>query len=103
MGGGGSGVGSGVGGGVGNGVGQGGAHVFEFLLQKGHHVFLDDDPLFVEVLDDEVVVFAVNVDDDGFDGRVALDEDAWRSGLAGGEGGGEWRDGPRIARGMVDG
>lgn len=51
-------------------------YVFEFLLEEVHHIFLDNDALLVQILDDEVVVNAVDVDDDGLDGRIALDQDA---------------------------
>lgn len=51
-------------------------YILELLLEELHHVLLDDDALLVEVLDDEVVVDAVDVDDDGFDGGIAFDQDA---------------------------
>lgn len=44
-------------------------------LQVRDHVLLDDEVRLVEVLDDVIVVLAVDVDDDGLDGRLALDED----------------------------
>jgi hypothetical protein len=52
-------------------------HVFELLFQKGYHVLLDHDPLLVQVLDDEFVIVAVNVHDDGLDRRVAFDQHAY--------------------------
>lgn len=55
-----------------------GTHIFKLLLEQRNHVLLDDNALLVEVLDDEVVVFTVNVDNDGLDGGVALDEHAWQ-------------------------
>ena len=51
-------------------------YIFELLFEEMHHVFLDDDSLLVQVFDDEVVVDAVDVDDDGLDGGIALDQDA---------------------------
>jgi hypothetical protein len=49
-------------------------HVLELLLQDLNHVLLDDQMRLIEILDDDVVVDAVKVDDDGLDGRLALDE-----------------------------
>jgi hypothetical protein len=51
-------------------------YVFELLFEKVNHIFLDDDTLLVQVFDDKVVVNAVDVDDDGLDGRITLDQDA---------------------------
>lgn len=51
-------------------------YVFELLFEKVNHIFLDNDTFLVQVLDDKVVVHAVDVDDDGLDGRIALDQDA---------------------------
>lgn len=51
-------------------------YVFELLFEKMNHIFLDNDTFFVQVLDDEVVVHAVDIDDNGLDGRIALDQDA---------------------------
>lgn len=50
-------------------------HVLQLLLEQLHHVLLDYQPLLVEVFDDEIVVFAVEMDNDGLDRRLALDED----------------------------
>jgi hypothetical protein len=52
-------------------------HIFDMHLQVRDHVLLDDEVRLVEVLDDVIVFFAVDVDDDGLDGRLALDEDTW--------------------------
>ena len=60
-------------------------HIFELLLEQGNHVLLDNDALLVEVLDNKVVILAVNVDNDGLDRGVALDEHACR---------GEWTGEP---------
>lgn len=54
-------------------------YILELLLQQGHHVLLNHDALLVQVLDDEVVVVAVDIHDDGLDGRVALDEHAYEA------------------------
>jgi hypothetical protein len=61
---------------------QGGAHgrkstyVLQLLLQHVHHVLLDNQMLLVEVFNDDVVVGAVKMDNDGLDGRLTLDEHA---------------------------
>jgi hypothetical protein len=51
-------------------------YVLELLFEEVNHIFLNDDTLLVQVFDDEVVIDAVDVDDDGFDGRIAFDQDA---------------------------
>lgn len=51
--------------------------MLKLLLQDRHHVFLDYHARVVQILNDKVVACAVNVDNDGLDGRVALDENAW--------------------------
>lgn len=51
-------------------------YVLEFLFEQVNHVFLHHDTLLVQILDDEVVIDAIDVDDDGFDGRIAFDQDA---------------------------
>lgn len=51
-------------------------HIFELLLQNLYHVFLDHQVMVVQVLDDEVMVDAVQVHNDGLDSRLALDEHA---------------------------
>lgn len=49
-------------------------YLLQFIFQARDHVLHDDDTLLVQVLDDVLVVLAVvDVDDDGLDGRVALD------------------------------
>lgn len=52
-------------------------YILQLLFQERNHVLLNYNTLLVEVLYDEVMVVAVNVDDDGLDGRIALDEHAW--------------------------
>lgn len=54
----------------------GSTYVLEFLFEQVNHVFLNHDTLLVQILDDEVVIDAIDVDDDGFDGRIAFDQDA---------------------------
>lgn len=50
--------------------------VVQLLLERLHHGLLDHNVLVVEDLDDELVVeLIVDVDDDGLDRRVALDQD----------------------------
>jgi hypothetical protein len=79
--------------------------VFQFLLEKSDHVLLNHDALLVEILNDKVVVGAVDVDDDGLDGGIAFDQDTCRRlGLA--RGGSEMVGGggvavPLMARGML--
>lgn len=51
-------------------------YVLEFLLEQVNHVFLHHDTFLVQILDDEVVINAIDVDDDGLDGRIAFDQDA---------------------------
>lgn len=58
-------------------MGDGGTHLLQLELEGRDHGLFDDDALLVKVLDDVVVVHAVDVDDDGLDRRVALDEHAW--------------------------
>lgn len=55
---------------------ESGTNLVKLFLEGGDHVLLDNDVLVVEVLDDVVVVVGVDVDDDGLDGGVALDEDS---------------------------
>ena len=50
------------------------AHLFQLVLQHRHHVLLNKQMRLVQILDDDVVVGAVEVHDDGLDGRLALDE-----------------------------
>lgn len=52
------------------------SYIFEFLFEQVNHVFLDHDTLLVQIFDDEVVVDAIDVDDDGLDGGIAFDQDA---------------------------
>lgn len=52
-------------------------YILQLLFQERNHVLLNYNTLLVEILYDEVMVVAVNVDDDGLDGRIALDEHAW--------------------------
>jgi hypothetical protein len=40
------------------------------------HAFLDNERLVIQLLDDEVVLLAVDFDDYGLDGGVAFNEDA---------------------------
>lgn len=53
-------------------------HVFELLLQSRDHVLLNNDALLVKIFDDILVAFAIDADNDGLDGGVALDQDSWR-------------------------
>jgi hypothetical protein len=41
-----------------------------------NHVFFNYDTFFVQIFDDEVVVDAIDVDDDGLDRRIAFDQNA---------------------------
>lgn len=93
--------------------------VVELHLQRLDHGLLHHDVLVVEDLDDELVVeLIVDVDNDGLDRRVALDEDTCEgggrrarvSGWSRGEGrGGDCEDFPKVvacylplmARGML--
>ena len=50
-------------------------HVVEQLLDQGSLVRLDKEVCLVQVLDDELVLL-VEVDEDGLDGGLALDERA---------------------------
>jgi hypothetical protein len=56
-------------------------HIFQLLLQQRNHVLLDNNALLIQILYDKVVVLAINVDNNGLDGRIALNEHAC-SGLA---------------------
>lgn len=53
------------------------ARLFEPLLQTGQLALLDDKGLIVEILDNVVMFILIDFEDDGFDGGVALDQDAW--------------------------
>lgn len=58
--------------------------VLERLLQLLQHRFLDHDVLVIQVVDYVLVAaLGVDVDDDGLDRRVALDEDTCRKGRVG--------------------
>jgi hypothetical protein len=46
-------------------------------LEDLQHAFFDNERLVVQLFDDEIVLLAVDFDDYGFDGGVALYEDAW--------------------------
>lgn len=60
-----------------------GSYIVKLSLELVQHVFLDNNPLIIQVLDDKVMVDRVDVDDDGLDGGIALDQDTFRaSGLA---------------------
>ena len=48
--------------------------LFELQLEHVHHVLLNDNALLIEILDDEIVLLAVDVDDDRLDSRLALYE-----------------------------
>ena len=48
--------------------------LFELQLEHVHHVLLHHDSLLIQILDDEVMLLAVDVDDDRLDSRLALDE-----------------------------
>lgn len=51
--------------------------LFEQCFQRILFSGLDHDMFFIDVFDDKVEsVFRVDLDEDGFDGRVAFDEDA---------------------------
>ena len=52
-------------------------HLFETGLELGQLTLLDDEGVVVEIFDNVVVVGRVDFEDDGFDGGVAFDEDAW--------------------------
>ncbi len=82
-------------------------HLVEPQLQPWQLALFDDEGLVVEVLDNVVVVVLVDFEDDGFDGGVAGDEDAYGGGVRWGGwmrgGGGKGRGGevPLTALGMV--
>lgn len=46
-------------------------------LEDVQHAFIDNERLVIQLLDDEVVLLAVDFDDYGFDGGVAFNKDAW--------------------------
>lgn len=87
------------------------AHILQSPLQLADHVFLDDDTLLVEVLDDEVMVLTVDVHDDGLDGGIALDQHACCPSVSAATTQLGWcfrrpiqgpiADGPLMARGIV--
>ncbi len=51
--------------------------LFELQLEHVHHVLLNHDALLIEILDDEVMLLAIDVDNDRLDSRLALDEHTW--------------------------
>lgn len=55
-------------------------YILKLGLQQGNHVFFDNHPLIVEILNDEIMAVAIDIHDDGFDGGIALDQDAWQIG-----------------------
>jgi len=55
-------------------------YILELLLQELHHVLLNDQVGFIEILNDDVMVLAVEMDDDGLDGGFALNKHAWEIG-----------------------
>lgn len=50
--------------------------LIELLLQLSDHGLFDDAPLLVEILDYIVMILTVDIDNNGFDGGVTLDQDA---------------------------
>lgn len=53
-------------------------YIFQLLLQQGNHILLHNNTLLVEILDNEIMVLAIDIDDNGFNGGVALDQYAFR-------------------------
>jgi hypothetical protein len=49
-------------------------YILQLLLQQSHHILLDYYTLLVQILDDELMAIAVNIDDNGLDRRVAFDQ-----------------------------
>lgn len=45
-------------------------------------VLLDQKVGFVEILNDVCIVLTIQIDNDGFDGRIALDQHTFNKGLA---------------------
>ena len=56
-------------------------HVIQPHLEDLQHALLDDERLVIEFFNDEVVLLAVDLHNDGFDGRVAFDEHACGRGV----------------------
>jgi hypothetical protein len=52
------------------------AYFVQLHLQYCHHVLLDYKRLVIELFDDEGMILAVYLDDDGLDGWIALDKNA---------------------------
>ena len=63
---------------VANGPGQG-SDLFQAGLEFLQLALLDHQGLVVQILDDEVVLVLVDLQDDGFDGRIAFDQHALHS------------------------
>lgn len=55
---------------------QSDTYICETLLQLVKLSFFDDNSLIIEVFDDEVVEFLIDLVDDGFDARVTLDQNS---------------------------
>lgn len=55
-------------------------NLIELSLEQTNHILLYNDVLVVEILNDVVMVVGVDINDDGLDGGVALDEDSWKGG-----------------------
>lgn len=49
-------------------------YIFQSHLQSWQHALIDDKVCIIEIFNNEVVAFGVELDDDGFDGGIALDE-----------------------------
>lgn len=56
-------------------------HIFEFSLEHRDHVFFDDYAFVVEIFDYVVMIGTVDANNDGFDGRIAFDENACYRGV----------------------
>lgn len=53
------------------------AHLFEPLLQAGELALLDNEGLIVEIFDDVVMLIMIDLENDGFDGRITFDQHPW--------------------------
>ena len=56
---------------------MGNAYLVQPRFKLQQLAFLDHEGLIVEVLNDVVVLVLVDLENNGFDGGVAFDEDAW--------------------------
>lgn len=54
------------------------SYLVQPTFQLGELLGFDDQRLIIEILNDEVVVFRINLYDDSFDGFVTLDKDTFK-------------------------